>query len=62
MKQILCSQSRIKMIVHEQKILQQLESEFIIAYEDSFIEGNYFFLLTQYCEVNHQMKISTQNK
>lgn len=37
--------------VHEANLLSKLNSPYIIKYNDSFLDGEYFCIVTEYCEV-----------
>lgn len=36
--------------VHEANLLSKLDNPYIIKYFDSFLDGEYFCILTEYCE------------
>jgi len=52
LKKIWCSQNRKNRIEKEIQILERLENEFIISYADSFYDGDFYYLITEYCPVN----------
>ena len=52
MKIIFCSSSMIDRITQEIQILKDLENEFISAYVDSFSDGGFYCILTEYYQVN----------
>lgn len=37
--------------VHEANLLSKLNSPYILKYMDSFLDGEYFCIVTEYCEV-----------
>jgi NIMA (never in mitosis gene a)-related kinase 11 len=38
--------------VNEANLLSKLDNPYIIKYHDSFLDGEYFCIITEYCEVN----------
>ena len=38
--------------MHEAKLLSKLDHPGIVQFHDSFIDGEYFCIVTEYCEVN----------
>lgn len=38
--------------VHEATLLSKLDSPYIVKYHDSFLDGEYFCIVTEYCEVS----------
>jgi len=53
LKKIYCADmEKIRSIQQEIQILSQLENEFIIFYQDSFHDDQFFFILTEYCQVS----------
>ena len=49
---------KISSIQQEIQILSQLENRFIISYEDHFHEDQFFFILTEYCQVSKTSQYS----
>ena len=37
--------------VHEANLLSKLNSPYILKYMDSFLDGEYFCIVTEFCEV-----------
>ena len=37
--------------VHEANLLSKLDHPYIVKYHDSFLDGEYFCIVTEYCEV-----------
>jgi NIMA (never in mitosis gene a)-related kinase len=37
--------------VHEANLLSKLDNPYIVRYHDSFLDGEYFCIITEYCEV-----------
>ena len=40
--------------VHEANLLSKLDNPYIVRYHDSFLDGEYFCIITEYCEVCDQ--------
>ena len=38
--------------VHEANLLSKLDNPYILKYYDSFLDGDYFCIVTEYCEVS----------
>ena len=45
--------------VHEANLLSKLNNPYILKYHDSFLHGEHFCIITEYCEVEN-IKIQTQ--
>ena len=41
--------------VHEANLLSKLDHPYILKYQDSFLDGDYFCIVTEYCEVSRQI-------
>ena len=41
--------------VHEAHLLAKLDHAYILKYFDSFLDGEYFCIVTEYCEVINQL-------
>ncbi len=39
--------------VHEANLLSKLDNPYILRYFDSFLDGEYFCIVTEYCEVTN---------
>jgi hypothetical protein len=37
--------------VHEANLLSKLDNPYIVRYNDSFLDGEYFCIVTEHCEV-----------
>ncbi len=47
--------------VHEANLLSKLDNPYILKYFDSFLDGEYFCIVTEYCEVKITSKIYYYN-
>lgn len=43
--------------VQEANLLSKLDNPYILRYHDSFLDGEYFCIVTEYCEVTNELKI-----
>lgn len=48
--------------VHEANLLAKLDNPHILKYFDSFLDGEYFCIVTEYCEVRLQKIFYIKNK
>ncbi len=55
MKKILCSNNTMAIIQQELQILETIQNDFIMTFEDSFNDGQIFCILTQYYEVSSKI-------
>jgi hypothetical protein len=44
--------------VQEANLLSKLDNPFILKYHDSFLDGEYFCIVTEYCEVRSNKRIN----
>ena len=51
MKKMFCSTDRLRLITTEIQTLMQMENEFISTYVDSFRDGEFYCIITDYCAV-----------
>ena len=43
--------------VQEANLLSKLDNPYILKYHDSFLDGEYFCIITEYCEVNFNLNL-----
>lgn len=48
--------------VHEANLLSKLDNPYILKYYDSFLDGDYFCIVTEYCEVNLNSSFSRSRR
>jgi len=46
--------------MHEAKLLSKLDHPSIVQFHDSFIDGEYFCIVTEYCEVSLSVYLRTR--
>ena len=47
--------------VNEANLLSKLDNPYILKYHDSFLDGEYFCIVTEYCEVSRFAHTNTMS-